>query len=702
MIARNRTQEYPAEPASLVNLHIVPPWTHTLGQQEEEFLFFDNGPQATHRIVAYATEDNLRRLAAADKWFMDGNFAMAPPKFLQLYVIHVSLGEVTIPLVYAFLENKTEATYHELFTAILNRCATYGVQPDPDVVMVDFELAVPRAVAALAAPLVDYFDKTYVHGHYRQGRLQVGGIRMREQECVSAIITQDATGQPPRKRVRHEYVRLQTRLRNLCRDYVNGLKGEIDDCSCKVENVDSFNNVKIYPLISSLLERDYFRYYKLNIFRPCPFGSNADGKCGSRSCAVDKCKDEHIPTGLKKNHSQNKYSREAQKQEKCDDENELGVIDAHISQESKDAFQTWKKYDDLVDNFCEPEDEHSQDAVYYDLVRNPERFTGYMGPSAVNVWQLIYDQNCFKPDSEDNSVYLPRKQELCLEKRVFYRMISGFHTSINVDVTANWLKPATSSWGQPSWGPNVEEFRKRFDPKLTWGEGPQRLKNLYFLYLVELRAMAKVAPFLEQEEFYTGNEQDDIDSCMEEFYTGNEQDDIDSCMEEFYTGNEQDDIDSCMEEFYTGNEQDDIDSCMEEFYTGNEQDDREVKKAINDLLNMCKSFPEHFDESQLFQEDKKQLEEFKLHFRNISRIMDCVGCDKCRMWGKIQIRGLGTALKILFSGDSMRPDSTITHQHKKGTLPFQLTRGEIVALLNSFGRLSKSIHELEVFRKLMA
>ena len=31
--------------------------------------------------------------------------------------------------------------------------------------------------------------------------------------------------------------------------------------------------------------------------------------------------------------------------------------------------------------------------------------------------------------------------DLCLEKRVFYRMISGFHTSINVDVTANWLIP---------------------------------------------------------------------------------------------------------------------------------------------------------------------------------------------------------------------------------------------------------------------
>lgn len=44
-------------------------------------------------------------------------------------------------------------------------------------------------------------------------------------------------------------------------------------------------------------------------------------------------------------------------------------------------------------------------------------------------------------------------------------------------------------------------------------------------------------------------------------------------------------------------------------------------------------------------------EQFKTHFRNVSRIMDCVGCDKCRLWGKLQVSGLGTALKILFELD---------------------------------------------------
>ena len=95
--------------------------------------------------------------------------------------------------------------------------------------------------------------------------------------------------------------------------------------------------------------------------------------------------------------------------------------------------------------------------------------------------------------------------------------------------------------------------------------------------------------------------------------------------------------------------------------------------------------------------------DFKEKFRNISRIMDCVGCDKCRLWGKLQvsqfkrrilnglnndlpqIQGLGTALKILFSGkfDVVDPIKEIKSSEYGR---FKLRRGEIVSLFNAFGR----------------
>lgn len=75
--------------------------------------------------------------------------------------------------------------------------------------------------------------------------------------------------------------------------------------------------------------------------------------------------------------------------------------------------------------------------------------------------------------------------------------------------------------------------------------------------------------------------------------------------------------------------------------------------------------------------------------------MDCVGCDKCRLWGKLQTQALGTALKILFSGKKFGYGSTINAESKN---TFKLSRAEIVALFNGFGRIATSISEIEKFR----
>lgn len=147
---------------------------------------------------------------------------------------------------------------------------------------------------------------------------------------------------------------------------------------------------------------------------------------------------------------------------------------------------------------------------------------------------------------------------------MFYKLISGLHASINLHLCANYLLEGNLSlgkitelnsaisvtcicfflkvfdvylvayffkvcmfysprpffslyvetWGKPRWGPNVKEFTRRFDPIETKGEGPRRLKNLYFLYLIELRALSKVAPYFERSvvDLYTGNGHEDAES----------------------------------------------------------------------------------------------------------------------------------------------------------------------------------------------
>ncbi|XP_018583314.2 ERO1-like protein alpha isoform X1 [Scleropages formosus] len=425
--------------------------------------------------------------------------------------------------------------------------------------------------------------------------------------------------------------------------------GHIDDCTCDVETIDAFNNQKLFPKLQKLLQSDYFRFYKVNLNKPCPFWTD-QSHCGLRDCAVKPCEPDDVPEGIRADGLRHSEAPGTDLQE-CDEAEKLGAVDSSLSEDTRRAILEWSRHDDEEERFCVADDEESPDSQHVDLLLNPERFTGYKGPEAWKIWNSIYEENCFKPytvkrplnpmvsytrEHEEKAFYR-WLEGLCVEKRAFYRLVSGLHTSINVHLSARYL--LADNWYEKKWGRNVSEFQQRFDANLTEGEGPKRLRNLYFLYLIELRALAKVLPFFEQPAF--------------------------------------------------------------QLYTGQPEYDKDVKSALLEVLRLARSFPLHFDETSLFAGDKSEAaelkEDFKKTFRNISRIMDCVGCFKCRLWGKLQTQGLGTALKIMFSERQIEalPKST-------GSKPgFQLTRQEIVALFNAFGRISTSVRELENFRSML-
>uniref|UniRef100_A0A8D3CQ80 ERO1-like protein alpha n=2 Tax=Scophthalmus maximus TaxID=52904 RepID=A0A8D3CQ80_SCOMX len=415
--------------------------------------------------------------------------------------------------------------------------------------------------------------------------------------------------------------------------------GDLDDCACDVETIDGFNNDRLFPKLQTLLESDYFRFYKVNLNKPCPFWT-VSGHCGLRDCAVKTCS----PVSSSSSSSSLVSEVAEMSTTKQDETNDHSALVFFPSDETREALLDWSKHDDEAEHFCVSDDEESPDSQHVDLLLNPERFTGYRGPEAWKIWNSIYEENCFKPLTvkrplaPDSFRSSSGPEGQCVEKRAFYRLISGLHASINTHLSARYL--LDDSWFQRRWGHNVTEFRQRFDSELTAGEGPKRLRNLYFLYLIELRALAKALPFFQRPSF--------------------------------------------------------------RLYTGRAEEDQRHKELLLQVLQMARSFPLHFDETSLFAGDEKEAaklkEDVRLAFLNISRIMDCVGCFKCRLWGKLQTQGLGTALKILFSERQIEalPASG-------GRRPsFQLSRREIVSLLNAFGRISTSVRELKNFRSLLA
>jgi hypothetical protein len=190
----------------------------------------------------------------------------------------------------------------------------------------------------------------------------------------------------------------------------------------------------------------------------------------------------------------------------------------------------------------------------------------------------------------------------------------GLHASISIHLCADYFDAKTGEWGM-----NLDCFIEKV------GNHPERIENLYFLFILVTRSISKLTPMLEIQPFCSATETELITDHVNE---------------------------------------------------------------VSQVLATC---PSTFDETLLFADTNNIANNLKTKitirdaFRNISRIMDCVACQKCRLWGKLQTTGLGTALKVLF-GDIKAE---------------RLTRMELVSLINAYARFSESIRYLGEFHKLM-
>jgi ERO1-like protein beta len=450
-------------------------------------------------------------------------------------------------------------------------------------------------------------------------------------------------------------------------------KAIVSDACASYSTLEQLNDA-IHPYLHSLTQKtDFFSHYRLSLYdKKCPFWDDENGMCGNRACAVNTLdNEEDIPTvwrakalgkleGPTAQHPGKKQQREHKQR----------PLHGSLGENVDESCVV--EYDDECDerDYCIPEDESATaKGNYVSLVDNPERFTGYAGAGAQQVWEAIYRENCFNKDSTDSpsaapssplgglsSKGFPNHQQLaanqlrnvlkqqglkqnvksaiaegtprsqldpvefddtCLEKRVFHRVISGMHASINTHLCWDYLDQKTGEWG-----PNLTCYEQRLH------HYPERVSNIYFNYALVMRAVGKIKQHVQDYSF-----------------------------------------------------------CSED----PEQDTR-TKNMVLRLANAIPSGPEIFDETVMFQDpDKIALkEDFRNRFRNVSRIMDCVGCDKCRLWGKLQTNGYGTALKVLFEFD----------EHDSSKDP-PLRRIELVALLNTMDRLSHSMQVLKEFRRMV-
>ncbi|XP_021904762.1 endoplasmic reticulum oxidoreductin-2-like [Carica papaya] len=308
--------------------------------------------------------------------------------------------------------------------------------------------------------------------------------------------------------------------------------GIVEDCRCDYETVNRLNKEVLHSMLQDIVKTPFFRYFKVKLWCDCPFWPD-DGMCRLRDCSVCECQESEFPESFKKPFPSDDPV--------CQEGKPQAAVDRTL--ESK-AFRGWTE----TDNPWTYDDETDNDQMtYVNLQLNPERYTGYSGPSARRIWDAVYSENCPKYPSD----------ELCQEERILYKLISGLHSSISIHIASDYL---------------LDEAKN-----LTQSLMKQLLHN-------------------------------------------------------------------------------------------------------SELQAAC---PVPFDEAKLWKgESGPELKQkIQKQFRNISTIMDCVGCEKCRLWGKLQVLGLGTALKILFSENG---GEDLGHS-------LELQRNEVIALMNLLNRLSESV-----------
>ncbi|KFD46251.1 hypothetical protein M513_09413, partial [Trichuris suis] len=141
-IKRARKLHRPVEPRRLAEVEIPAALKVTLCG--EVFLVRDS-TVGHDRILLFTTIANVRKLAHAAIWIMDGTFKTVPIVFYQLYTIHACVGSQMFPMVYALMSGKSQALYKRLFEELADFADEHQFCLSPRVIMTDLELAAINA-----------------------------------------------------------------------------------------------------------------------------------------------------------------------------------------------------------------------------------------------------------------------------------------------------------------------------------------------------------------------------------------------------------------------------------------------------------------------------------------------------------------------------------------------------------------------------
>lgn len=138
-----RRKLVPALPKSIGEVHEALNELNPKTSRNEQFLLINDN---TENLVIFSCKSNLEFLCKSKIIYVDGTFSYCTKFFKQLFSIHGYFNGHYVPLVFCLLNDKSENTYKTCLLKIKNVCTEYNFQFLPQEVVVDFEIAIHKAV----------------------------------------------------------------------------------------------------------------------------------------------------------------------------------------------------------------------------------------------------------------------------------------------------------------------------------------------------------------------------------------------------------------------------------------------------------------------------------------------------------------------------------------------------------------------------
>eukprot|EP00762_Andalucia_godoyi_P005296 ANDGO_06838.mRNA.1 Endoplasmic reticulum oxidoreductin-2 len=429
------------------------------------------------------------------------------------------------------------------------------------------------------------------------------------------------------------------------------------------------NEWRLYPLLNEYSASRDFKYFYAELDRACPFWVQdvmcmSNPNLGLSACSVCPCEDGEFP---KDEYEDPKVDRsillsslnQQQSQQSQQQQAQQGSPPQEIQTTDPNTYPT-RTSEDLawVTESMNPNCVAATSAapasfaaafgtagtvptatkgVWLDLTRNLESNTGFAGGDARRVWYAIYAENCAACGDE-----------------TFLKLVSGLHHSITIQIARNYAARETVEAALLA-GPKTEKKKNGASaPVLAPNSAPT--ENLF----EDLMLGSYWGYFLPSKKLYVDRIQPFPDRLQNLLFT--------------YAF-----VLRAIDKLVQMTRENPHVNPKLFGYSG---------ARIAALETISDAIPETL-RAYSFRLNETNVDRMRYHFRNITDIMDCVACEKCKLWGKLQFLGLGTALRIMTFPYSPGKD-------KNGIAAPCLSVNELVALLNIARKLADSVESVRL------